>query len=453
MLLHKRIWVVVAMLVLALGVSLANPVTSASATSKRIAATAVTDPPPPPKVNAAYTKAHTVKGEKDSKKLKGKPTSKERLSTRTTRVPTGSIERVYSIGYQATPAGTTGNRSNLRVGGTYLDPEDGHTLGEISVESANEQQAVELGWRIDPSSSTPKLFVYHWIDNVPQGYGVNFVDNAANTTFNHGTSLTPNKVYTAAIQLFNNNWWLWWEDPGVFGDWVGYFPGSLWTGSLNDPFNEARIVQNFGELATNVHTPCSDMGHAGILGGAATTTAAYFGTYSIYDGTAWVNGSYDPISTVWSGGGTPDTSAYNGALATGSTRTFYYGGPGYNSIGTTPGAANSCAPATQGTPTASAFQLWAEVCPDNQLVTGCNAVQSFTWSSMPLNVCTVIANPGVAKINAVWNNSLSSGKTFKVYRTGTCGGTAKTYGNAAKEAFAEGSGWDGTAIRAVMRTA
>jgi hypothetical protein len=129
------------------------------------------------------------------------------------------------------------------------------------------------------------------------------------------------------------------------------------------------------------------------------------------------------------------------------------GGPGWDTIATNLGTANSCAPAAEGVSVTSGLQGWKQVCPDNQLVTGCDNSWSKAWSTATIGTCTPVPVPGTTITNAIWNRSLSSGKTFQVFRGISCSGTAKSYGNGAKEAFAVGSGWEGTAIRAYKRTA
>ena len=57
---------------------------------------------------------------------------------------------------------------------TPLVPEgDFHSLAEVSAQSADLQQIVEVGWTVDRlvnGDSLPRIFVFHWINGIPQCY-------------------------------------------------------------------------------------------------------------------------------------------------------------------------------------------------------------------------------------------------------------------------------------------
>jgi hypothetical protein len=132
-----------------------------------------------------------------------------------------------------------------------------------------------------------------------------------------------------------------------------------------------------------------------------------------------------------------------------SATAFNFGGPGYNSIGEATGVKDHCAPNTAGTP-GTGFQLYKEACPDLSLTTGCNNGQLFT-TALALNVCTPITGAGTTEVNGLKNNS-GSAHSYRIWRFTNCVGTSRNYTNGQGEAFAAGSGWDRTNIKAVTRT-
>ena len=72
-----------------------------------------------------------------------------------------------------------GQTGSLTQHQPYLGVNDYHTLAEISVESADLRQIVEVGWTVDRGvngDSLPHLFVFHWVNGAPTCYyGCGFV--------------------------------------------------------------------------------------------------------------------------------------------------------------------------------------------------------------------------------------------------------------------------------------
>jgi hypothetical protein len=189
-----------------------------------------------------------------------------------------------------------------------------HTLAEVALSSANGQQTVEVGWTEDPTTfgdSKPRLFVYSWVNGVGQGYNAHFTNYASrvNTVGDDLTSFidtVPQFGWTYSA----GNWW-----ASFNGSYLGYFPGSNWSG-VTPTFNNAHLIQFFGEISGR-SSPCTDMGsNPAVL--ATSTTGSKFSSIT-YDGLS-TGVSVAPFYT--------NAAWYNAALIAGSTRTFYYGGPG-----------------------------------------------------------------------------------------------------------------------------
>jgi hypothetical protein len=366
---------------------------------------------------------------------KGKPNLMDKAATQKAEANLLAVNYFYAGAFDNTPAaGTKGASVNMVSGNPYFSSAaaPGHSLGELAVQSADLSQIVEVGWTVDNSvcgaGNSPCLFVYHWVNDTPSCYnGCGWVDNAANP-MNAGNTVGYPVSYTAQIRNVSGDWWIWWD-----GDWLGYFPGSLWTGATPSvTFDTVGTVQAFGELAdsSGTLTPCSDMGYNGELGTASNTNAARMGSYNTHDGTAWSLDNFAGLNNSSPNGSNP-SGTYEVAYTTGSTSTIRYGGPGWNSVGEAPGAKGSCAPNAEGVPAASSLQVWKEACPDGAAVTGCNSAWSVPWAGQVINQCHVVSAPN-DKWRRVWNNSLSSGKAFYVYASSSCGSTRQLVTNASK---------------------
>lgn len=191
---------------------------------------------------------------------------------------------------------------------------DSHSLAELAVESANQQQIIEIGWIVAPNvngDSLTHLFVYHWVNNESTCYnGCGFVSTS---TSNPAGSLVAVKTLgTYAIQYSNKKWVLTYN-----GTELGYFPESIWGGT----FTKVGMVQAFGEVASSSATkPQTQMGNDSL---GTSSKSAYISDFDL------INSNSHP--TLWYS----DVQApavykiglYNNTCTTSCT--MHYGGPGY----------------------------------------------------------------------------------------------------------------------------
>lgn len=248
----------------------------------------------------------------------------------------------YSVGSQAATPAPTGVYGLYKVNAPYVDPvHDYHSLVELAVESADTHQIIEVGITVDHALNgdyNAHLFVFHWVNGSPTCY------NACGFVTYGSPSATPGQDMSSVvgtgkklgIEYFSGNWWIAY-DTG----WVGYFPGSLWTGASPPvtTFTQASYYQQFWEVAAGVTTPCTDMGD-GIAASAATanatsTGAAYLGNTAFSGSTATPNmyERTEPSSA------SPEYPTYP---IPANTRSFYGGGPGWNPTGTGVGTTGGC---------------------------------------------------------------------------------------------------------------
>jgi hypothetical protein len=139
----------------------------------------------------------------------------------------------------------------------WLLPSDYHSLAEMAVQSADTRQIVEVGWTVDREvngDDNPHLFVYHWVDGVATCYnGCGWVQSSP-TRFPGMRLAYDGTASQYMIQYREGNWWI-----GYQGEWIGYFPGSLWNGI----YTQSGLIQWFGELAAAAGTtlPLSSIGN------------------------------------------------------------------------------------------------------------------------------------------------------------------------------------------------
>jgi hypothetical protein len=161
-----------------------------------------------------------------------------------------------------------------------------HSLKEIAVQGGpNNGNIVELGWSVSTAQfgdPHPHLFVYHWVNWAPSCYSCNWVQYS--NTYYPGmdlSSMVGPLVYNGYV-YYQGNWWAWFNDQ-----WVGFFPGSLWSGQ----FQDSSQVQWFGEVASeNGIPPRTQMGDGWF---ASVPAAAPMDTLCDVDAIAWVCWYYD----------------------------------------------------------------------------------------------------------------------------------------------------------------
>ncbi|MCW2768498.1 MAG: hypothetical protein JWO11_4457 [Nocardioides sp.] len=214
----------------------------------------------------------------------------------------------FYSGFKMT-AVTNGVAGNLTVANPIPAAGDFHSLAEFAVSTTNQQQVIEVGWTVDPTTfgdNNTHLFVGRWLNGVFGGYNSGgWVDYAANPV-NAGANITgavggPSIPF--GILHSGTSWWLYYNSVAI-----GSYPDSVWGGT----FTAGGLNQAFGEVAANVAAPCTDMGNGAF---ASATTGATFGSVSNQGGPTF---SGTPFAS--------NAAYYNNYLA--STRTLRYGGPG-----------------------------------------------------------------------------------------------------------------------------
>ncbi|MFI5492222.1 neprosin family prolyl endopeptidase [Actinoplanes sp. NPDC051859] len=144
----------------------------------------------------------------------------------------------------------------LPISKPELAAADEHTLTEISMQTADGKQIVEVGWTVDRrvnGDDDPHLFVFHWVDGKPTCYnGCGFVPES-NASIKPGATLPIGTSMRFGIMYSAGNWWIFYG-----GEWIGRFPDTLWGATQ---FNQAEAVQWFGEVVTATEQSCTDMGN------------------------------------------------------------------------------------------------------------------------------------------------------------------------------------------------
>lgn len=171
----------------------------------------------------------------------------------------------YATGKQTLTTPSDGAVATYTISKPYINPTyDYHTLAELAVQSYDENNMVEVGWTRDQGTygdNNVHLFVFAWKNGASLCYdGCGYVDYAANTTTYAGMSLESvlQTEKTFGIVRTTNEWWISFD-----GNYIGYFPDSVWTGAVPPVtnFKKAYLVQAFGEIAAGTDTAsCADMG-------------------------------------------------------------------------------------------------------------------------------------------------------------------------------------------------
>jgi hypothetical protein len=213
----------------------------------------------------------------------------------------------YAVASQSESA--DGAYANLVISKPYLASGDYHTLAEVSVQSTDGQQAVEVGWTVDRTvngDSDPHLFVYHWVDGKETCYNACGWQQYSSTT-KPGDTLPEGASKRFGIMHYNDAWWVVYDT-----EWIGYFSDDLWDGG----YTRSGVQQFFGEVAASSAKPCTDMGNGSP---AWSENAARVGSVAQIDGglvSTLVNLNVRGIGGV-----------YPAPLSL-SSRTFRYGGGG-----------------------------------------------------------------------------------------------------------------------------
>jgi hypothetical protein len=227
--------------------------------------------------------------------------------------PAAGAKYYYSGAYQFVIS--PGSSAFLTQHLPWLVPADYHSLAEMAVQSADTRQIVEVGWTVDRGvngDDNPHLFVYHWVDGAGTCYnGCGWVQSSP-TRFPGMRLAYDGTASEYMIQHREGNWWI-----GYQGEWIGYFPGSLWTVS----FTQSGIIQWFGELAADPGTvpPHSFIGNY-YQGTSGNSNTAKMSQISFFDST----GGLLPATLSFNN---TDSALYS-AGAGSEPDGFWYGGHG-----------------------------------------------------------------------------------------------------------------------------
>lgn len=227
---------------------------------------------------------------------------------------------------------------DITTGKPFTQSGANHSLGEVAVQSADQQDIVEIGWIVNTArraDGNPTLFAYHWIDGVPQGYETGFVDYAPNpVNLVAGLPKPVNKNFT--VSSTSTHFWV-----GYDGSWVAYLDKTRFGA---DEFGLASDQVALGQAFFEVYAdgageehPCDDMGTGWDSDPFVSGTASVFNF-------AWI-GSVTAVNVTGGiatnpGGITGDSNAYH--FATTSANSGRGSGPGWNAAGTAPGTKDAC---------------------------------------------------------------------------------------------------------------
>jgi hypothetical protein len=306
----------------------------------------------PPLVNVPANKGLNAAGKAGP--VKGKPSLKAKLggvsallacdgvSGPACYLYNGGRQFDFTPNYGVSSTVTHGGHSGALNGAT-----DYHTLVETAVQSDDSNQIIEVGVIQSPSvnknppgSSTgwygPRLFVGAWVNDVFQGYnGGGFVPVSGTSVVPGVTNLPANTAYVQHI-WYSTDQDMWWIGFGT--EWIGYFPGSMWTGATPSvTFNRNELTQIFWEMASTELKPCSDLGNGDIPTATLGSKVENIAFRGVTNGaiTAGVN-----FSTFRQGVPGPDANVSSPYANTyslgpaGAQRGYKGGGPMHNAAGT-----------------------------------------------------------------------------------------------------------------------
>lgn len=170
-------------------------------------------------------------------------------------------------------------KDTLGAGGTYTieDPHvatgDYHSLAELSVQSRDQNQTIEVGWTVDPAlnhDSYAHLFVYYWVDHAPKGYNTSAFQRNPKAVIKPGDPMAAEWAPRQFQIKYNNQRW----EIFVGNTFLGYYPASLWKN-----FTKIGLTSWFGEVcSTKTTNPDTFMGNGGLSDkiNAATITDMFY---------------------------------------------------------------------------------------------------------------------------------------------------------------------------------
>jgi hypothetical protein len=280
----------------------------------------------------------------------------------------------YEAAQQSISTTTNGGATSLAVLASQHHPKieptnDGsgsHSLFEVAAQNQSGASTIEVGWTMDTpvcgQSVNPCLFVFSWVDSVPQGYNTSnpgWVDNPNETSVNAGTALAstasgaaPTAFYqyriervsspawcTSPCSSFGTGWQIIQKNQGASDRIIGGFKDSVWSSSAAGPFTAIDYLQIFGEQETaTVQNGCTD-GGSGVFGTSTEpSAAARVVAYSMVGAPAGTVNEPDILFVTASD--TP--TAYRLYQLPADHDQWKWGGPGYNAAGTGTGSIAAC---------------------------------------------------------------------------------------------------------------
>jgi Neprosin len=192
-----------------------------------------------------------------------------------------------------------------------LTAPDHHSLAEMSVESADGKQIVEVGWTVDlgvNGDELPHLFVFHWVDGAPTCYDGCGWQQVSRTRYPGMIVELTREPQQFIYRYFDSAWWVWYQS-----EWIGFFPVSLW----EKDFSAAGLVQWFGEVDGALE-PKTQMGD-GLL--PSQLNAAFMTNLQVEDTSGESQTASISVSSI------TDPGEYEVNVTDAG---FSFGGPGYN---------------------------------------------------------------------------------------------------------------------------
>jgi hypothetical protein len=249
-----------------------------------------------------------------------------------------------------------------------------HSLWELNVSDQSGDQTIEVGWTKDKSASvcgttstTICLFIFSWVNGVPQGYNAanpGWVDNPNETSVNAGTALAstasgaaPTAFYqyriervsspawcTSPCSSFGTGWQIIQKNQGASDRIIGGFKDTVWSGATPAvTFTAEDYMQIYGEQADLNQNSCSDSG-SGVFGTSTEpSAAARVVAYSMVGAPAGTVNQPDYTYVKDSAGvGADSPTAYRLYQLPADHDQWKWGGPGYNAAGTGTGSIAAC---------------------------------------------------------------------------------------------------------------
>jgi hypothetical protein len=187
---------------------------------------------------------------------------------------TSAAPPVFSYVGEAYHRSAPGASAVLPVARPRLAPQADHSLAELSVESADHRDIVEVGWvRSRGIAGGPRLFVSYWAagrDHVDAGF------RSASAAYRPFQALRPGTSIRFGLAYAAGGW-----NISVQGHRIGSFPGRLWAGGFRRASTEQAFgeVESYGHSRTDMIDGRADRAISGFaLTGARTPAGQFYGS-------------------------------------------------------------------------------------------------------------------------------------------------------------------------------